>query len=83
MKINKYEIYNVGSGKGISIKKLIDKIKFYYFFKDKIKFITKSNTAEKQNYVSQNKKVQRKFKWKPTSSLNLEIKKNMFIGLKK
>ncbi len=75
MKINKYEIYNVGSGKGISIKKLIDKIKFYYFFKGKIKFITKSNTAEKQNYVSQNKKVQRKFKWKPTSSLNLEIKK--------
>ena len=32
--------------KSISIKKLIDKIKFYYFFKDKIKFITKSNTAE-------------------------------------
>lgn len=73
-KSEKYNIYNVGSGKGIEIKKLINKIKFYFKIYNKIEFVSEKNIAENQNYISLNKKITEKFKWKPTSKLNLEIK---------
>ena len=83
-KVDKFVVYNVGSGNGTQIKKLLEKIKFYFNFTDKMIFNGKKSIAENQNYISSNKKVENEFKWKPIYKLNLELKKyvNWFKKIK-
>ncbi len=74
-KNEKYSIYNVGSGSGTLILKLLIKIKKELKNKKKIVFTGKSNKAEKQNFISSNTKVQKYFNWKPKIKMSKEIQK--------
>ena len=68
-------IYNVGSGVGTQIKNLVNYIKVEFKIKNKINYTGNPNIIENQNYISSNGKIRKKFNWKCTSKLKIEIKK--------
>ena len=69
----KKQILNVGSGSGIKISVLLDKMKNLYGIKKKISFSKKYNKSEHQNYVSSNLRVEKFLNWKPKKNLSNEL----------
>lgn len=69
----KKQILNVGSGSGIKISILLDRMKNLYGIKKKISFSKKYNKFEYQNYVSSNLKVEKFLNWKPKKNLSKEL----------
>ena len=69
----KKQILNVGSGSGIKISVLLDKMKNLYGIKKKIFFSKKYNKSEHQNYISSNLKVEKFLNWKPKKNLSKEL----------
>jgi len=74
---SKYEIYNVGSGKGISIANLVKKIIKVSGQQDlEIKYDTSKPTI-KTNICLDSKKARTDFGWKPEISLDEGIKRTI------
>lgn len=69
----KKQILNVGSGSGIKIIDLLNKIKNFYGIKKKISFSKEYNKSEYQNYVSSNLRVEKVLNWKPKKKLSKEL----------
>ncbi len=69
----KKQILNVGSGSGIKIIDLLNKIKNFYGVKKKICFSKEYNKSEYQNYVSSNLRVEKVLNWKPKKKLSKEL----------
>ena len=79
---NKFEIYNVGSGKGISIKNLVKKV--IEKSKKQLKIIYEINQPTlKTNIVLDCSKAQKDFNWKPKTSLEEGIVKSINWYIKK
>ncbi len=76
-KVTSNQIYNVGSGKGMRIDKIINKIKKYFLYKDKIIFIKNQHISESRNFISLNKKIKRHYNWKPKRKFNKEL--NLYL----
>lgn len=73
---NSFEIYNVGSGKGISIKNLVKKV--IEKSKKKLKIVYEINQPTlKTNIVLDCSKAQKDFNWKPKTSLEEGIVKSI------
>lgn len=68
-----FNIYNVGSGKGTKIRKIIDLIKSNFKIGKKIIFNDIKNSSENRNFISSNIKVEKKFSWRPKTILKKEI----------
>ena len=79
---NSFEIYNVGSGKGISIKNLVKKV--IEKSKKKLKIVYEINQPTlKTNIVLDCSKAQKDFNWKPKTSLEEGIVKSINWYIKK
>lgn len=79
---NNFEIYNVGSGKGISIKNLVKKV--IEKSKKKLKIVYEINQPTlKTNIVLDCSKAQKDFNWKPKTSLEEGIVKSINWYIKK
>ena len=79
---NNFEIYNVGSGKGISIKNLVKKV--IEKSKKKLKIVYETNQPTlKTNIVLDCLKAQKDFNWKPKTSLEEGIVKSINWYIKK
>ena len=73
---NSFEIYNVGSGKGISIKDLVKKV--IEKSKKQLKIVYEINQPTlKTNIVLDCSKAQKDFNWKPKTSLEEGIVKSI------
>ena len=69
----KNQILNIGSGTGVKISVLVNKIKNLYGKKTKIFFSKRNNKFEYQNYVASNSKVKKVLNWKPKKNLSKEL----------
>jgi len=71
-----FEIYNLGSGKKISMYKLVKKITELYPFKIKITKGKITNLNSKKS-VANISKIQQQFNWKPKTSLEQGLRKTI------
>jgi UDP-glucose 4-epimerase len=72
-KLAKYDVFNVGSGKGLKIKSVIKMIQSMSKNNDKLIFQSKNNRAESKNYICNISKVSKEFKWKPKKNFRKEL----------
>ena len=72
-KLKKYDVFNVGSGKGLKIKSVIKIIQSMTKKNNKLVFQGKNNNAEAKNFISNISKVSKKFKWRPVKNFRKEL----------